>query len=154
MVAKLVEKKGNWASMVPMALYFIRSFPCSATGMSPFIARQRWEPVTPVQFLYKSWVQTDLGEVDLQEWVMENADRVEIAREKAIVNKSNIVEKRKQAWDSKAKNREFSVGDEVLVRKPGMNLKLTDTWEGPRHLDLVKVYYNHMFVFNKCIQPE
>ena len=27
MVAKLIEKKGNWASVIPMALYFIRSSP-------------------------------------------------------------------------------------------------------------------------------
>ena len=94
MVAKLVERKGNWASVVPIALYFICSSPCSATGKSPFMARQGWEPATPIQLLYNSWVQTDLGEVDLQEWVMENADRVEIARVKAIVNKSDIAGKK------------------------------------------------------------
>ena len=126
-----MEKKGNWASVVPMVLYFIRSSPCSATGMSPFMARQGWEPATPVQILYKSWAQTDLGEVDLEDWVMENAERVELAREKVIVNKATIAEKCKQVWDGKAKNREFSVGDEVLIRKPGMNLKLSDSWEGP-----------------------
>ena len=130
MVAELVEK-GNWASVVSMALYVIRSSPCSATGMSPFMARQGWEPATPVQILYKSWAQTDLRDIDLEDWVMENAERVELAREKSIVNKSTITEKRKQVWDGKAKNREFSVGDEVLIRKPGMNLKLSDSWEGP-----------------------
>ena len=44
---------------------------------------------------------------------------------------SSVVAKTKQTWDSKASNREFNVGDEVLVRKPGMNLKLSDSWEGP-----------------------
>ena len=39
MISKLTEKKGNWATVVPMALYFIRRSPCSATGMSPFMAR-------------------------------------------------------------------------------------------------------------------
>ena len=39
-INKMIEKKGNWAAVVPMALYFIRSSPCSATGMSPFLARQ------------------------------------------------------------------------------------------------------------------
>ena len=36
---------------------------------------------------------------------MENAERVELAREEAIVNKATIAEKRKQVWDGKAKNR-------------------------------------------------
>ena len=96
------------------------------------MARQGWESATTlIQLLCKSWVQTDLGEVDLQEWVMENAERVEVAREKAIANKTDTADKRKQEWDAKAKNREFAVGEEVLVRKPNMNLKLADSWEGP-----------------------
>ena len=85
MVAKLVEKKGNWASVTPMALYFIRSTPCATTGLSPFMARQGLEePATPIQVLYKAWAQTDLGDVNLEEWVSENAERVELAREKPL----------------------------------------------------------------------
>ena len=79
MISKIAETKGNWASVTPMALYFIRSTPSSATGLSPFMARQGWEPVTPIQLLYKSWAQTDLGEIDLSDWVAENAERVESA---------------------------------------------------------------------------
>jgi len=44
------------------------------------MARQGWEPNTSVQQLYKSWAQTNLREVYLEEWVMVNAERVEIAR--------------------------------------------------------------------------
>ena len=55
MISKLIEKKGNWAAVVPMALYFIWSSPCSATGMSPFMARQGREPATLVQLLHKAW---------------------------------------------------------------------------------------------------
>ena len=85
MVAKLVEKKGNWAAVTPMALYFIRSMPCAVTGLSPFMARQGWEPVTPIQLLYKVWAQTDLGDINLTEWVTENAERVVLVREKSIL---------------------------------------------------------------------
>ena len=67
MVAKLISKKGNWAAVIPKALYFIRSTPSATTGLSPFMARQGWEPVTPIQLLYKTWAQTDLGDVDLAE---------------------------------------------------------------------------------------
>ena len=75
-IAKSTDKKGNWAAIVPMALYFLRCMPSGATGLSPFVTRQGWEPTTPLQVLYKSWAQTDLGEVDLQEWVLSNAERV------------------------------------------------------------------------------
>jgi len=74
MIAKTTGKKGNWAAVVQMALYFIRASPCESTGISPFLARQGWEPTTPVQLLYKAWAQHDLGEVDLEEWVMVNSE--------------------------------------------------------------------------------
>ena len=96
MVAKLVQNKGNWAAVTPMALYFIRSTPCNATGLSPFMARQGWEPVTPIQVLYKTWAQTDLGDVNLADWISENSKRVELAREKALLNNHQIVNKKTQ----------------------------------------------------------
>jgi len=74
-ISKTCEKKGNWASVVPMALYFVRCSPCEATGISPFMARQGWEPTTPIQLLYKSWAQADLGDIDLEEWVLDNKEK-------------------------------------------------------------------------------
>ena len=130
-ISKMIDKKGNWAAVVPMTLYFIRCSPCSATGMSPFMARQGWEPATPVQLLYKGWAQTDLGDIDLEDWLMVNAERVQSLREKATVTKQSVSKQRKQAWDAKAQAREFDRGDEVLMRKPGINTKLAESWEGP-----------------------
>ena len=143
MVLKLVEKKDNWAAVTPMALYFIRSTPCNATCLSPFMARQGWEPATLVQVLYKAWAQTDLGEVDLQEWVSENAERVETEREKALAHNIQVVDKRKKTWDGKASNREFQIGEEVIVRKPGMNLKLAETWEGPFNITKKNSHFSY-----------
>ena len=131
MISKIAEKKGNWATVTPMVLYFLRCTPSATTGLSPFMARQGWEPATPVQLLYKAWLQPDLGEIDLTEWVAMNAERVETAREKALLSKTETAGKRKQTWDKTARQREFEVGDEVLVRKPGLNLKLSESWEGP-----------------------
>ena len=54
MIAKTVEMKGNWASVMQMALYFIRCLTYTAIGMSSFMARQGREPATPLQLLYES----------------------------------------------------------------------------------------------------
>jgi len=62
---------------------------------------------------------------------MDNAERVESVREKCVENLTEITEKRKNKWDGKEKDREFCVGEEVLLRKPGMNFKLEESWEGP-----------------------
>ena len=131
MITKITQSKGNWATITPMALYFIRCTPSATTGISPFLARHGWEPSTPLQVLYKTWVQQDLGDIDLTEWVNINAERIEIARDKSLANKLNISQKRKHKWDLKAVNRSFEIDDEVLVRKPGLNSKLSESWEGP-----------------------
>jgi len=62
--------------------------------MSPYMARQGWEPNSPVKLLYKSWAQTDLGEINLEEWVIQNAERVENVREKCIQSLTKTMGKR------------------------------------------------------------
>ena len=41
------------------------------------------------------------------------------------------VENRKKIYDSGSKLREFSVGDQVLVRIPGLDGKMEESWKGP-----------------------
>jgi len=131
MISKITESKGNWATVTPMALYFLRCTPSATTGLSPFMARQGWEPATSVQLLYKAWLQPDLGKIDLIEWVEINAEWVKIAMDKALLNKTVTATVRKDKWDKTARQREFEVEKEVLVRKPGLNLKLAESWEDP-----------------------
>jgi len=130
-VAKTTGSKGNWATVVPMALFFIRASPCEATGISPFLARQGWEPSTPIELLYRTWVQDDLGGVDLEEWVLLNSERVEGEREKAEEKLRETALKRKNEWDRKARERMFKIDDKVWMRKAGTSMKLEQSWEGP-----------------------
>jgi len=131
MVAKTTGSKGNWAAVVPMALFFIRASPSEATGISPFLARQGWEPSTPIELLYRAWVQEDLGGVNLEEWVMLNNERVEEQREKTEVKLRETAVKRKDVWDRKARERVFEINEKVWMRKSGSNLKLDSSWDGP-----------------------
>ena len=130
-VAKTTEKKGNWAEVVPMALYFVRCTPGASSGVSPFVLKHGWEPIPPLQLLYKGWVQQSLGDVDLEQWVLENAERVQNLRKKVTANYSECSRIRKEKWDGKAKERVFNVGELVMMRKSGMNTKLSETWLGP-----------------------
>jgi len=129
-ITKTTESKGNWAFVVPMALYFIRCVPSEATGFSPFLAKQGWEPSTPLSVLHEAWTDKELGEVDITEFVIENSERVESLREASSLKLREGMELRKKTWDKKAKDRSFEVGEEVLTRKPGMYGKLETSWEG------------------------
>ena len=120
-IAKCTEAKGNWAQVVPMALYFIRCMPNRSSGFSPFTLKHGWEPTTPVQLLYKGWVQQELGPIDLEQWVFENSERIQRMRDLAVANMSSTSDARKQAWDKGAQVREFT-------RKSGTNTKLRDSW--------------------------
>ena len=121
-VAKTIEVKGNWAKVIPMALYFVQCTSSAATGISPFYATHGWEPVTPLQVLYKSWVDTDLGSMDLTDWVHINSERIECARDRATNVKIEVAKKRADKWNERAK---------VLIRKPGLDTKIRESWEGP-----------------------
>jgi len=68
MIQKGVEKKGNWAVMVPLALYFIRLTPSRSTGVSPYLAVHGWEPTCPIQVLYDGWRGRELAEIDIASW--------------------------------------------------------------------------------------
>ena len=127
---QICRHKGNWAAIVPMALYFLRCTPNNATGFSLFVVRFGWEPTTPL-LMYKGWVQSDLGAVDLEEWVLTNAERVEKLTELAVVRQKDTSSERKKAWDCRAQRRKFAKGDLVYARKTGTNTKLSESWEGP-----------------------
>ena len=127
----MTEVKDNWPSTIPMALYFLRSTPSSATGVSPFLARQGWGPATPLLMLYRAWDRRDEGRVDIVDWVEQNIERVESLRELAMTTAVRKSADRKRKWDSRTKERLFAVGDKVWARKPGMCTKLEDSWDGP-----------------------
>ena len=130
-ISRSADKKGNWAEIVPMCLYFLRCTPNRSAGISPFLLKHGLEPVTPLQLLYKGWVQSDLGEVDLEQWVVNNSERVQRLLDKAVVNLKECSLLCKEKWDEKAKVREFKKGDKVLMRRSGMNTKLSESWLGP-----------------------
>ena len=130
-IAKTIECKGDWASVLPMALFFLRCTPSSSTGISPFLLTHGWEPSNPIQLLYKSWVDEELGGVDLSEWVLDNSDRVEAAREQATLQLIENSIHRTEMFNKKAMNRQFLVGDRVWVRRPGLDHKLRESWVGP-----------------------
>ena len=131
LVAKTVEAKGNWAKVLPMALYFLWCTPSASTGVSPFLVTHGWEPRTNLQVLYQSWVESVLGGVDLADWILENQERVECVRDIATSNLVQASAKRTETWNKRAVSRSFNVGDSVWVRRPGLDLKLRESWVGP-----------------------
>ena len=105
MIQKCIEHKTEWAEVIPYALYFIRMSPNSSSGFSPFLIMHGWELVTPVQLLFKGWVGEESKTIDLQEWIMENMERVQDLRDKTVGNYMEAMEKWKVVLDRRAQER-------------------------------------------------
>ena len=116
---------------MPMALYFVKCMPNRSSCLSPFALKHGWEPTKLFQLLYKGWVPQDLGPIELEQWVAENAETVQRLRDQAVANMQTCSGTRKASWDKKAQVREIAKGDQVYMRKSGTNTKLTESWAGP-----------------------
>ena len=104
-IAKSIEKKGNWVEIVPMCLNFMICMPNRSAGVILFLLKHGWEPVTPLQLLYKGWVQSSLGEIDPEGWIIENSVRVQTLRDNAVVYYKQCSLARKEKWLSQGNSR-------------------------------------------------
>ena len=137
MVAKAVSAKGSWPEVLPMCCFFLRLTPNAASGYSPFMLAHGWEPNTPVQLWYCTWVGKHLGSLSLDEWVRENCERVQVLRDKATANYHATSEKRKELKDKTCQDRSFRVGQWVWYRTPGLCEALQPAWQGPYRVEKV-----------------
>ena len=131
MVQNFSNTKGSWCEVLPLTLYFLRLIPSKATGMFPYLITHGWEPTSPSQILYEGWTREGLGELDVYQWVTENSERVTTLRDKVVLKQVVNSEQRKQLLDKNSSVRKLALGDQVLMRTPGLDGKLVDACEGP-----------------------
>ena len=113
-------KEGKLARGGTYSTVFHQVHTLCVCGFLPFLFKHGWEPITPLQLLYKRWVQQSLGNIDLQQWVIENSEQVQNLKEKAVANYHECSRVRKEEWDGRAKQRTLQVGDLVLIWRSGM----------------------------------
>ena len=68
-------------------------------------------------------MQRDLGPTDIEEWVLDNAERVQNMRDLAVANLTAASDQRKQSWDNTAQIRQFNKGDKVYIRRSTIMLE-------------------------------
>ena len=129
------NKQGLWNEITTLALYFMRMTPSSSTGFSPYMVVHGWEPASPLEVVQEGLLRQNLEDIDVMTWVKENMERVETIADNIVGKQTEIATNRKEKRDMQSKSREFLPGTHVLYRTPGMNAKLTDSWEGPYLID-------------------
>ena len=121
----------KWPDLVPLALYFIRMTLTQTSGFFSYKNFHGWEPPSPVDLLYQGRVDDDLKELDILQWVRENMEVVQDITDRVTIAQTMNSGKRKKKLDKRAVLRSQAVGDSVLLRTPGLDSKLVDSWEGP-----------------------
>ena len=130
MIKKYIEKKLDWTKQVKLALFAYR---CSHsnTGYFPFEVIYGRNLRGPLEILKDSWENTEKEKFDVCKWVEELRERLEVIKNCVREKEENSKKRMKDEYDKKAKVWELKEGSLVLLRVPGLNYKLDDSWDVP-----------------------
>ena len=105
------------------------------TGFSPFTLLFGRDVKGPLELLRSTWLEGESEEANVSEWLLNvkarMVDMSEIVSDRELKAKQEM----ERFYDRSAKVKSFSVGEMVLVRKPGLHSKLGDSWEGPYQVE-------------------
>lgn len=136
MLNKNIQENGrNWDVHIPFLLFAYREVPHSTTGVSPFQLVYGRVPPGPLSMLKDVWagkreIPTDASravETYLQDLVEKVQNAHAIASETAEASQRSYTHR----YNLRAREKTFTVGDNVLILQPSSTHKLLNTWIGP-----------------------
>ncbi|XP_067145203.1 uncharacterized protein [Centruroides vittatus] len=131
----IAESKKNWDKVIPFLLWAYREVPHETTGISPFEMLYGRAPVGPLAILKRVWTGSVTPPDSLNNkaaaYLQTLVERIKAVRE--IATEHTAVKQNQYAtnYNLRARPKEFSIGDTVLVRKTYPDNKTDDRWEGP-----------------------
>ena len=131
MLTKAASEGLDWVGQVPFALFALRSAPNRDSLFSPFELIYGRQVRTPLDILHQGWAEIEFKDLNTSEWAEWLVDRLQHWHEVMRQRSEVASKKRKKAFDKKAVQRQFEVGEMVLCRIPGMTHKLQESWHGP-----------------------
>ena len=131
MLRKCNDRQKEWDRLLKYLLFAYRSTPHTHTGFSPFEIIFGRSVRGPLEVLKEGWLSGEVEEASAVNWINELREKLCLISEIAGENDRKGKAAMKRQYDQKAKPREFEVGGLVLVRKPDLQGKLEDVWDGP-----------------------
>ena len=129
----LWEQLREWNRFIPALLFAYRDTVQDSTGYSPFQLLYGHQVRGPLTLLKKLWTR-DIGDEEVKttyQYVVDLCMRLEDTCKLAQEELSKNSKKYKAYYDTKAKDRLFKKGEEVLLLLPSDNNKLLMQWKGP-----------------------
>ena len=119
LLCKLMQKRPDskeWDDYLPFILWAYRGSKHSSTGFSPYELLYGKAMKTPIDQLAKYWQGEKQGkEVAIVPYLRNLREKLSTIRELASENERKAKSCHKRYHDRKAKNRNFEIGDQVLV---------------------------------------
>ena len=125
-----LETANDWDDGVPLVLFAIRDSCQESLGFSPNELLFGREVRGPLKLFFDCLVQRD-GNVQISEYVQHLKGKLEEARKFALHSLMKSQCKMKVNFDKTSKEREFSIGDKVLLFLPLKKSPLQCKFEGP-----------------------
>ena len=127
----LAKKHLKTVSFLPLALSAIRSVPCRSTGFSPAELVFGKNPRNFLDVVFEGWSNPSYASVDVQSWVQQLQDKLEVLRDTATLN-NQLARTKQNSHTAKSRSlRKYNPGDLVFTRIPGCRAVLQASWEGP-----------------------
>ena len=121
----------HWDRHLKYLLFAYRDTPHVVTGFSPFSLLFGREVKGPLSLVQQSWLDGESEGVEASVWL--STLKQQMAAMSEVVSKREKLAKAKMKlnYDKHAKEKSFTIGELVLVRKPGIRGKFGDAWGGP-----------------------
>ena len=127
------EKPRDWDRYVAPLLFAYREVPQESLAFSPFELIYGRTVRGPMQILKELWskeIPSDETKTTYQ-YVLDLKNRLQDTCQIAHENLRKAQNTQKKYFDCKAKDRQFEIGDKVLLLLPTANSKLLLQWKGP-----------------------
>ena len=133
LLRKLTPKNvKEWDDCLPFVLWAYRGTIHSSTGFSPYELVFGRTMKTPLDKLSKYWKgKREEKDMEVVEYLRLLKEKLDIVREMATTNEKEAKLAHKRFHDTKSVERNFNVGDCVLVFQPKKLSKLQSEWRGP-----------------------
>ncbi|XP_072087028.1 uncharacterized protein [Arachis hypogaea] len=139
---KLDDSKGEWAELIPEALWSYNTTEQSSTRKTPFKLVYGSDAMIPIEVSLPNIRTTNTNETDKVEARKAKLDLIEEERNKSALDQLASKRAIARKYNRKLKPRNFTEGDLVLrkvedVRKPQGHGKLSANWEGSYRIQQV-----------------
>jgi len=125
----------SWETIVPFALWSLRTSVNETLGTSPYRAAFGRTPIGPLQILCDSWAGKRELPLDLakhpREYLQEVEEKLRIGQEYAEKHAIKTQKRYADYYNFKSSNKHFDVGQQVIYLTRNSNQKMFSHWLGP-----------------------